>query len=58
MPSPRAAKKFANVPPPGWQREQMPRGCRGGGTWARLELIDALLISKETVGCVQQNLKF
>ena len=31
MPSPRAAVKFANAPPPGWQREQMPRGCPGRG---------------------------
>ena len=27
--------------PRDWQREQMPRGCPGGG-WALLELIDAL----------------
>ena len=43
MPSPRAAIKFAKAPPPGWQREQMPRGCpgRGGWGWAPLELTDA-----------------
>ena len=41
MPSPRAAIKFANAPPRGKQRGQIPRGCPGGG-WAPLELIDAL----------------
>ena len=40
MPSPRGRDKIANAPTPG--REQMPRGCPGGGGWALLELIDAL----------------
>ena len=31
MPSPRGRDKIANAPPRDLQREQMPRGCPGGG---------------------------
>ena len=41
MSSPRAAIKLRMPHPRDWQREQMPRGCPGGG-WALLELTDAL----------------
>ena len=50
---PPARDKIANAPPLDWQREQMPRGCpgEGGGGWAPLELIDALVVVLQ-IDCV------
>ena len=52
MLGPRAVQHLQMPHPRDWQGGQMPRSCRGGGSWAQVEVTDALalvLISKDAL---------